>query len=65
MISAASFGLLVWAWLIGTVYKNWYLGALEASFILNLGISAVATIAMYSRQVEIRLLLPICLSQPA
>ena len=42
-ISAASFGLLVWPWFIGTVYKNWYLGALEASFILNLGISAVAT----------------------
>ena len=42
-ISAASFGLLAWPWLIGTVYKNWYLGVLEASFILNLGISAVAT----------------------
>ena len=42
-ISAASFGLLAWPWLIGTVYKNWYLGVLEASFILNLGISAAAT----------------------
>ena len=42
-ISAASFGLLAWLWMIGTVYKNWYLGALEASFVLNLGISAAAT----------------------
>ena len=42
-ISAASFGLLVWPWMIGNVYKNWKLGALNASYILNLGISAVAT----------------------
>ena len=42
-ISAACCGLLAWPWLIGTVYKNWYLGVLEASFILNLGILAVAT----------------------
>ena len=42
-ISAASFGLLVWPWLKGTVYKNWYLSVLEASFILNVGISAAAT----------------------
>ena len=42
-ISAASFGLLAWLWMIGTVYKNWYLGVLEASFILNLDISAAAT----------------------
>ena len=43
-ISAASFGLLAWPWLMGTVYKSLYLSALEASFILNLGISAVANI---------------------
>ena len=42
-ISAASFGLLVWPWMIGNVYKNWKLGALNASYILNLGIFAVAT----------------------
>ena len=40
-ISAASFGLLVW--LISNMYKKWYLDLLEASFILNLGILAVAT----------------------
>ena len=43
VISAASFGLLSWPWMMDPVYKNWYLGVLEASFILNLGISAVAT----------------------
>ena len=42
-ISAASFGLLVWPWMIGNVYKNWKLSALNASYILNLGIFAVAT----------------------
>ena len=42
-ISAASFGLLVWPWMIGNVYKNWKLGALNASYIFNLGIFAVAT----------------------
>ena len=42
-ISAACFGLLAWPWMMGTVYKNWYLGVLEASFILILGISAAAT----------------------
>ena len=29
--------------LFGKVYKSWYLNALELSFILNLGILAVAT----------------------
>ena len=29
--------------MIGNVYKNWKLGALNASYILNLGIFAVAT----------------------
>ena len=42
-ISTASFGLLVWPWMIGNVYKNWKLSALNASYILNLGIFAVAT----------------------
>ena len=42
-ISASSSGLLVWPWMIGSVYENWYLGALEASFILNLNVLAVAT----------------------
>ena len=42
-ISATSFGLLVWPWMIGNVYKNWKLSALNASYILNLGIFAIAT----------------------
>ena len=29
-----------WAWLAGGIYKKWYLNALEASFVLNLGIIA-------------------------
>ena len=39
-ISAATFGLF---WMVGIVYKNWYLGVLNASYIFNLGILAVAT----------------------
>ena len=39
-ISAATFGLF---WMVGSVYKNWYLGVLNASYIFNLGILAVAT----------------------
>ena len=42
-ISTASFGLLVWPWMIGSVYKNWHLSALNASYLFNLGILAVAT----------------------
>ena len=42
-ISAASFGILVWLTLSSVVYRSWYLNALELSFILNLGILAVAT----------------------
>jgi len=50
-ITAASFGILVWPWTIGSlyknqyfgVYKNKYFGVLEASYILNLGILAAAT----------------------
>jgi len=32
-----------WAWIVGGVYKNWWLEVLEASFILNLGVLAAAT----------------------
>ena len=42
-ISAASFGIFVWLTLSSVVYRSWYLNALEVSFILNLGILAVAT----------------------
>ena len=41
--SSATFGILVWFTLSGVVYKSWWLNALEVSFILNLGILAVAT----------------------
>ena len=43
VISSATFGILGWFTLSGVVYKSWYLNALEVSFILNLGILAVAT----------------------
>ena len=43
-ISSAVVGLLTLASLLPrTVYKNWYVGALETSFLLNLGILAVST----------------------
>ena len=42
--------LVVWAWISGGVYKNWYLDALEGSFALNLIILAAAT--MYSYHVS-------------
>ena len=43
-ISSAVVGLLTLTSLFaGTVYKNWYVGALETSFLLNLGILAVST----------------------
>ena len=32
-----------WVWLVGGVYKNWWLEVLESSFILNLGILAAVT----------------------
>ena len=35
--------LTVWAWVSGGVYKNWYLDALEGSFVLNLIVLSVAT----------------------
>ena len=51
-ISAATFGLF---WLLSRVYKNWYIGVLNASYIFNLGILAVVT--TQTRFMEIRLLL--------
>ena len=42
-ICSTAFGIFVWFSLSGMVYKSWYLNALELSFILNLGILAVAT----------------------
>ena len=42
-ITSASLGLLVVTRLTGSIYKKWYIEALESSFILNLGILAVAT----------------------
>ena len=43
VICSATFGIIVGFALSGMVYKIWYLNALELSFILNLGILAVAT----------------------
>ena len=43
VISSATFGIFVMFALSGVVYKSWYLNALEVSFILNLGMLAVAT----------------------
>ena len=43
VISSTNSGILGWFTLSGVVYKSWYLNALEVSFILNLGILAVAT----------------------
>ena len=43
VISSATFGILGWFTVSGTVYKSWYLIVLEVSFIINLGILAVAT----------------------
>ena len=44
IITSATFGIFAWFTLSGVVYKSWYLNVLEVSFILNLGILAVATI---------------------
>ena len=41
--SLTIFGILGWFTLSGVVYKNWYLNAIEVSFILNLGVLAAAT----------------------
>ena len=35
--------LVVWAWVVGGVYRNWRLDALEGSFVLNLIILVAAT----------------------
>ena len=43
VISSTTSGIFIWFALSGMVYKSWYLNALELSFILNLGILAVAT----------------------
>ena len=43
VICSTAFGIFVWFSLSGMVYKSWYLNALELSFILNLGMLAVAT----------------------
>ena len=43
VISSVVFGIVVGFALLGSVYKSWYLNALELSFCLNLGIFAVAT----------------------
>ena len=43
VICSTAFGILGWFSLSGAVYNSWYLNALELSFILNLGILAVAT----------------------
>ena len=43
-----------WAWLVGGVYKNWWLEVLESSFILNLGVLAAATHNMELRGCEKR-----------
>ena len=43
VISSGTFGIFVGFVLLGKVYKNLYLNALEVSFILNLGMLAVAT----------------------
>ena len=43
MISASALGLQLWAWMGGRVYRKWYLDALEGSFIINLGLLAIAT----------------------
>ena len=43
LVSSTVIGIAVGFALSGMVYKSWYLNALELSFILNLGVLAVAT----------------------
>ena len=43
VISLSSFGIFVWFTFSSVVYRSWHLNALEVSFILNLGVLAVAT----------------------
>ena len=42
-ISTATLGIATWVWNFGSVFKFWYLNALEGSFILNLGVLAAGT----------------------
>ena len=44
IIGCVCLGLAAVAWLSFRIYKKWYLQVLEASFILNLGVLAVASI---------------------
>ena len=43
VISSTAFGIIGWLTISGVVYKSRYLNAIEVSFILNLGVLAVAT----------------------
>ena len=43
IIATSTFGITIIVWLTGRVYENWWLDALESSFILNLGVLAVGT----------------------
>ena len=43
VISSTAFGIIGWFTVSGVVYKSRYLNAIEVSFILNLGMLAVAT----------------------
>ena len=42
-IFTATLGIAIWVWNFGSVFKFWYLNALEGSFILNLGILVAGT----------------------
>ena len=44
-----------WAWLVGGVYKNWWLEVLESSFILNLGAMTAVTYKLQLENCEDRL----------
>ena len=44
-----------WAWLVGGVYKNWWLEVLESSFILSLGVMAAVTYKLQLENCEDRL----------
>ena len=46
-----------WAWLVGGVYKNWWLEVLESSFILNLGVLVAVTNKMELEKARLSVLL--------
>ena len=46
-----------WAWLVGGVYKNWWLEVLESSFILNLGVLVAGTNKMELEKARLSVLL--------